>query len=130
LGREDTILRHPSLAREGGTLGLVSLLWLLLAGQQDFEVALRVPLEIKNLPEKMEIIEPMKPEVHITLRGLRKDASTLTEKNIRVELDLSPARFGNRIFRITRDQIVLPDDRIYVVNIRPPQVEFKFKEKP
>ena len=129
VGRIRSFVTHRWLVKVG-TLGLVSLLWLLLAGQQDFEVALRVPLEIKNLPEKMEMIEPMKPEVHITVRGLRKDASTLTEKNIRVELDLSPARFGNRIFRITRDQIVLPNDRIYVVNIRPPQVEFKFREKP
>jgi uncharacterized protein (TIGR00159 family) len=113
-----------------GTLVLVSFLWLLLAGQQDFEVSLRVPLETKNLPEKMEIIEPMKPEVQISVRGLRKDASILTEKNVHAEIDLSSARFGNRIFRITRDHIALPNDRIYVVNISPPQVEFKLKEKP
>jgi diadenylate cyclase len=129
VGRIRSFVTHRWLVKVG-TLGLVSLLWLLLAGQQDFEVALRVPLEIKNLPKKMEIIEPMKPEVHITVRGLRKDASTLTEKNVQAALDLSSARFGNRIFRIARDQIVLPNDRIYVVNIRPPQVEFKFKEKP
>ena len=129
VGRIRSFVTHRWLVKVG-TLGLVSLLWLLLAGQQDFEVSLRVPLEIKNLPEKTEIIEPMKPEVNITVRGLRKDASTLTEKNVRVELDLSSARFGNRIFRIARDQIVLPNDRIYLVNIRPPQVEFKFKEKP
>ena len=129
VGRIRSFATHRWLVKVG-TLGLVSLLWLLLAGQQDFEVSLRVPLEIKNLPEKTEIIEPMKPEVNITVRGLRKDASTLTEKNVRVELDLSSARFGNRIFRIARDQVVLPNDRIYVVNIRPPQVEFKFKEKP
>jgi uncharacterized protein (TIGR00159 family) len=113
-----------------GTLLLVSFLWLLLAGQQDFEVSLRLPLETKNLPEKMEIIEPMKPEVQISVRGLRKDASILTGKNVQAEIDLSSARFGDRIFRITRDHITLPNDRIYVVNIRPPQVEFKFREKP
>jgi hypothetical protein len=129
VGRIRSFVTHRWLVKMG-TLGIVSLLWLLLAGQQDFEVALRIPLEIKNLPERMEILEPMKPEVQISVRGLRKDASILTEKNVHAEIDLSSARFGNRIFRITRDQIVLPNDRIYVVNIRPPQVDFKFKKKP
>jgi uncharacterized protein (TIGR00159 family) len=129
LGRFRSFLVHRLMLKLG-TLGLVSFLWLLLAGQQDFEVSLRVPLETKNLPEEMEILEPMKPEVQINVRGLRKDASILTEKNVHAEIDLSSARFGNRTFRITRDHIVLPNDRIYVVNIRPPQVEFKFKEKP
>jgi hypothetical protein len=68
--------------------------------------------------------------VEIAVRGLRKDASTLSGKNIQAEIDLSLARFGTRIFRITRDQILLPNDRIYVVNIKPSQIEFKFKENP
>jgi diadenylate cyclase len=129
LGRFRSFVVHRLMLKLG-TLGLVSFLWLLLAGQQDFEVSLRVPLETKNLPEEMEILEPMKPEVQINVRGLRKDASILTGKNVHAEIDLSSARFGNRTFRITRDHIVLPNDRIYVVNIRPPQVEFKFREKP
>ena len=113
-----------------GALGLVSVLWLLLAGQQDFEVALRIPLSLRNLPAQMEILEPMNPEVQITVRGLRKDASTLDEKNVQAKLDLSLARSGSKTFRITRDHIILPNDRIYVVNINPSQMEFKFRKKP
>lgn len=113
-----------------GALGLVSILWLLLAGQQDFEVALRIPLGLRNLPAQMEILEPMNPEVQITVRGLRKDASTLDERNVQAELDLSLAGSGSKTFRITRDHIILPNDRIYVVNINPPQMEFKFRKKP
>lgn len=112
-----------------GSLGLVSILWLLLAGQQDFEATFRLPLQIINIPPQMEILEPKKPEVEIKVRGLRKDASTLSERNVHAEIDLSMARFGRRIFRITRDQIVLPNDRIYVVSIEPPEVEFKLEEK-
>ena len=113
-----------------GTFGLISVLWLLLAGQQNFEVTVQVPLETKNLPAQMEILEPLKQEISIKVRGLRKDASTLSERNVQAEIDLSMARFGRRIFRITRDQIALPNDRIYVVKIEPHEVEFKFKEKP
>jgi len=38
------------------------------------------------------------------------------------------ARLGNRVFRITRDQIVLPNDRINVVSIEPPLMEFRLRE--
>ena len=109
-------------------LGLVCLFWLLLAGQQNFEVTIRVPLEVKNLPEKIEVSEPVNPEIAITVQGLRKDASTLSRRNVHAEVDLSMARLGNRVFRITRDQIVLPNDRINVVSIEPPFMEFRLRE--
>jgi diadenylate cyclase len=112
------------------TLFLVSLLWLLFAGQQDFEATFGVPLQLAGKPEQMEILQPLNPKVRITVRGLRKDASTLSEKNVLAELDLSMASLGRRIFPITRNNIRLPNDRIQVVRIEPAQVEFKFKEKP
>jgi diadenylate cyclase len=112
-----------------GILGLVSLFWLLLAGQQNFEVTLTVPLEMRNVPEKMEIIEPANPEVQITVRGLRKDAGTLNRRNVHVEMDLSLARFGTTVFRITRDQINLPNDRVNVVHIEPRQMAFKLRKR-
>ena len=37
---------------------------------------------------------------------------------------------ARRIFPITRDQIFLPNDRIQVVKIEPPKLEFSLKEKP
>ena len=121
----DLIVRRWPL--KTGTLALVCVFWLLLAGQQNFEVTLKVPVEISNIPENTEIIDPLNPEVEITVRGLRKDASTLNNRNVHAEIDLATARFGNRIFRITRNQIVLPNDRINVVNIEPSQMEFKLK---
>jgi diadenylate cyclase len=111
-----------------GALFLVFLVWLLLAGQQNFEVSLRVPLEVKNLPAAMEIMEPVNPELEISVQGVRKDASTLNKRNVHAEIDLSTARPGNRIFRISRDQIVLPSDRIEIVRIKPPTMEFKVRE--
>jgi diadenylate cyclase len=113
-----------------GVLGLVCLFWLLLAGQQNFEVTLTVPLEVRNLPEQLEIFEPMNPEVQITAQGLRKDASTLNRRNVHAEIDLSTAGFGSRIYRINRDQIVLPNDRVKIVNIKPPLMEFKLRKAP
>ena len=112
-----------------GTMMLVCIIWLLLAGQQDFEVSLSVPLHLKNLPVGMEITAPLNPTVRIRIRGLRKDASTLNERNVVAEMNLAPAVQGKTLFSITRDQILLPNDSIYVVGLDPSQMAFTFSKK-
>jgi uncharacterized protein (TIGR00159 family) len=107
----------------------VSLVWFLLAGQQNVEIGLKVPLITRNLPEQMEVVEPVEPKVEVTFRGLRKDTVILNEGNVHVELDLSLVRMGRRTFRITRDQVVTPSDRVQVVRIEPAELRFQFREK-
>jgi uncharacterized protein (TIGR00159 family) len=113
-----------------GTLLLVLVFWLLLAGQQDFEVTFALPLEVRNVPAAMRIAEPLDPKVRIRVRGLRKDASVLSEKNVHAELDLSAAAAGKRSFALTRDLFMLPNERVYIVSIEPSQITFKFHESP
>lgn len=112
-----------------GTLAIVSLAWLMLAGQQDFEVTITVPVEFKNLPEYMEIVDPLKPSVKITARGLRKDASTLNARNVQVELDVSSAKLGRKTYRVSPNQALLPGERIDVVRIEPTEFVLEFKRR-
>jgi diadenylate cyclase len=114
---------------KAGTLALVLALWLMLAGQQNFEVALTLPLEARNVPAEMEVVEPLDPQVKIRVRGLRKDAGSLTEKNVRVVLDLAAAAVGRRTFLITREEILLPNERVSIVSIEPSQVTFRLQQK-
>ncbi len=122
------ILTHRWQAKAGSMI-LVSILWFLFAGQQNFEVTFSVPVKTKNLPSEMEIVEPVNPKVNITVEGLRKDASILNERNVTAEVDLSQAGLGKRIFTMHRDQITLPSDRVKVIQIRPPEFEFQFRKK-
>ncbi|MBL7226313.1 MAG: TIGR00159 family protein [Desulfobacteraceae bacterium] len=124
-------IRHLLLSRwrtKVVSLCLVSLLWLILAGQQDFEVALRVPLSVKGLPSHVKIVEPLNPNILVTLRGLRRDASILDKENVVAEVDLSRAQPGKMDFAITRNEIELPDDRVQLGHIDPSNVVFTFKE--
>lgn len=111
-----------------GTLALVCLMWLLLAGQQDFERTLSIPLELKNIPPGTTLIEPLDPRVKIIVRGLRKDVSTLDEKNVRALLSLSTAERGESTFPVTRGNISLPNERIQIVDILPSRIDFQFKK--
>jgi diadenylate cyclase len=114
---------------KAGSLALVLALWLLLAGQQNFEVAFTLPLGVRNIPAEMEIVAPLDAQVRLRVRGLRKDAGTLSEKNVRVELDLAAAAAGRRTFPITREEILLPNERVSIVSIEPSQMTFKFQQK-
>ena len=99
-----------------------------MAGQQDFEVTLRVPLRIKGLPPNMKILEPINSNIQVTLRGLRRDASILDKENVVAEVDLSRAQPGKMDFAITRNEIGLPDDRVQLVHIDPSRIVFTFKK--
>jgi len=123
------LLLVPRWRLKLGTLAIVSLVWLMLAGQQDFEVTINVPVEFKNLPEHMEIVESIKPSVKITARGLRKDASTLNARTVQVELDVSSAKLGRKTYRISPSQAVLPGERIDVVRIEPTEFVLEFRQK-
>jgi diadenylate cyclase len=110
------------------TLCLVGFLWLILAGQQDFEVKLKIPLRTKGLPSQMEILEPLNANIQVTLRGLRRDASILNKEKVMAELDLSRARPGEMDFDITRNDIRLPDGRVKLVDVEPSKLSFVFKK--
>ena len=112
-----------------GALGLVSILWLLFAGQQDFEVTLQVPLKTDRLPSNMVIVQPQSPRINITIRGLRKDASTVDPDDVDARLDLRSAGLGRETFRIARDQILLFNEQIDVVKIDPSEIKFEFRDK-
>ncbi|MEW5909637.1 MAG: diadenylate cyclase CdaA [Thermodesulfobacteriota bacterium] len=112
-----------------GTLGLVMIIWLMFAGQQDFEVALQVPVEVTNLPSYMKIVEPSKPTVKLIVRGLRKDASTLSPRDFDIKLDLSRATVNRKTYRINRDHISLPYRRIDIVRIEPSEISFILEQK-
>jgi len=107
--------------------GLVFILWLVFAGQQNFEKTIDLPLNLKNLPAGLMVAEPVNPYILITCRGLRKDVSRLTDNNIITLLDLGSAKQGKIAYHITTGNLILPNDRIDIVNIRPARIEFKFE---
>ena len=114
---------------KAAVLGVVCAVWLALAGQQDFEVGLEVPLELQNLPAGLTVSDPGPPRIRVRVRGLRKDASILNEKNVRALLDAGGARAGSRVFHLSRENVRLPNDRVYVVKIDPPRMEFTFRRE-
>ena len=127
LRRSFSLLSNKWLTKVG-TLLLVVVLWITLAGQQDFETTVTVPLGITNMPQHFKIVEPADPKVEITIHGLRKDAGAMDDDDVVVEIDMSLARLGRRTFSITRENVRLSNDRIKIIKISPTKIKFDLKD--
>lgn len=89
-------------------IALATLLWLTVAGEQIVERALRVPLEIREKPENLEIVGDPPAAVDVLLRGSSAVLSRLDAGEVVVMLDLSTARPGSRLFPLRADQVKVP----------------------
>ena len=87
---------------------LASLLWFTVAGEHVVERSLRVPLELRNAPESLEIVGNAPDSVDVRLRGSSAVLSRVQPGEIIAVLDLGAARTGSRLFPIRADQVRAP----------------------
>ena len=115
---------------KASVFALVFILWMVLAGQQNFEKKIDLPVNFKNMPAELMVSQPKDPKISITFRGLRKDVSLLNQNNVLTSIDLFSARPGTIFYNINTGNLTLPNDRIDVVNISPARIGLTFKNKP
>ncbi|MBW2065664.1 MAG: hypothetical protein JRJ03_12145 [Deltaproteobacteria bacterium] len=109
-----------TLARTWGlflTTWVFQILWQVL-------IILLIILFQSEIRQVLERVNPLKAI------GLRKEAISGGWIEGLSKGIMALARYGRRVFPITRDQIFLPNDRIQIVRIEPTQISFKFKEGP
>ncbi|MBU1343860.1 MAG: diadenylate cyclase [Proteobacteria bacterium] len=110
-------------------LGLVFILWLIFAGQQNFEKKIDLSLNLKNIPAGLMVSQPVVQKITITCRGLRKDVSLLNKNNIQSSVDVFSAKQGTFFYTINTGNLILPNDRIDIVNISPSRIELTFEKQ-
>ena len=89
-------------------IALATLLWLTVAGEQIVERAMRVPLEMTQKPEDLEIVGDPPLSVDVLVRGSSALLSRLEVGEVVAVLDLSAARPGSRLFPLRTDQVRVP----------------------
>jgi hypothetical protein len=89
-------------------LGLAALLWLVIARDEIVERGLRVPLELQQFPEGLELRGEVPSLVDVRVRGSSDALSRLGPGDILAVLDLGGARAGRRLFQLTPDQVRTP----------------------
>ena len=89
-------------------VALATVLWLTLAGEHIVERSLRVPLEVRNIPDALEIVGNAPDSVDVRLRGSSAVLSRVQPGEIVAVIDLATARTGSRLFHIRADEVRAP----------------------
>jgi YbbR domain-containing protein len=108
------------------SFGLAVLLWLVVAGEETVERGLRVPLELVQFPEGLELQAEPPTVVDVRVRGSSTTLSQVGAGDIVAVLDLHSARAGRRVFQLTPEQVRVPFD-VQVVQVSPASLTMVFE---
>lgn len=101
-------------------------LWLAISPDQEpAEVAIRVPIEFRHVPQGLEISSATIPEAQIRVRGPERLIRDLRSTDVHAELELVDAQAGDRTFDLTAQQI-RHQRELNVVQVVPGQVHLSF----
>jgi YbbR domain-containing protein len=118
------VLRHVGL--KVLSLALAVLLWSLVAGQEEAERSLRVPLEFQNMPGSLEMIGEPPSFVDVRVKGPSTTLGQLRGTELIVTVDLSAARPGRRMFHLLPDHVTTPVG-VRPLGVVPPTVPLMFE---
>lgn len=108
------------------SIGIATLLWLVVAGDRVVERALRVPVEFENLPQGLEIVGEPPDTVDVRLRGSSGTLGRLGAGDLAAVLDLRTARPGRRLFQLTPGSVRVPYG-VEVVQVSPATLPIGFE---
>jgi len=108
------------------SIGLAALLWLVVAGEQVVERALRIPLEFINMPAQLEPVGEPPNMMDVRLRGSSGRLSRIASGEVVAVVDLQGARPGQRLFHVSASDVRAPFG-IEVVQVAPSSLYMTFE---
>jgi len=100
------------------SVGIGTLLWISVSGEETVERGLRAPLELQQFPAGLEISGDAPSTVDVRVRGTAGALSRVNAGDIVAVLDLHAVRAGNRLFAMTPEQVRSPYG-VEVVQVTP-----------
>ena len=108
------------------SIGLAALLWLVVAGEQIVERALRIPLEFTNTPARLEPVGETLDVVDVRVRGSSGRLSRIAAGELVAVVDLTGARPGQRLFHVTGSDVRAPFG-VEVLQVAPSSLYLTFE---
>ena len=96
------------------------------AQRASVERGLRIPLEVQNLPENLEMVDPPQEAVDVRVRGAADALGRLVAGDLVANIDLSSAQPGRRLFHISPDRVKAPF-AVEITQVTPAQVAIRFE---
>jgi len=109
------------------SLLLATLLWFVIAGEKTSELGLEVPVELRNFPPGLELLEEPPRSVEVRLRASPGLLQGLADDEVHAAIDLTGVGEGERILHLTPESIQVPFG-IDVVKITPARITLRFEQ--
>lgn len=90
-------------------------------GERDTEEAIKVPVELRNIPARLMITSPRVDFIDVRVVGPRTLLGRIDYGRLAIPLDFSGARSGPAIFTVNVDRLDLPRG-VRVVRVTPAQI--------
>ena len=87
---------------------LATALWFTVAGEQNVERTMRVPLELRNMPSNLEILGEPPTTIDVRVLGSSELLGRLDPGDVVATLDLASARPGSRLFNVRPEEVRVP----------------------
>lgn len=115
-----------NLPLKAASLVLATLLWFVIAGEKTSELGLEVPVELRNFPPGLELVEEPPRSVEVRLRASPGLLQGLEKDEVHAAIDLSGIGEGERILHLAPDGIQVPFG-VDVVKITPARFTLRFE---
>ena len=109
-------------------IALAVLLWRTVAGDPMAERGLKVPLELENVPDSVEILGELPDEVEVRLRGPSAVLRRLEAGEVAAIIDLESERWGSRLFDMTADRVRGAPPGVQVTQVIPSTVSLTLED--
>ena len=107
-------------------LALVIAVGLWLAGHRDIERAIEAPVEFRNIPPDLMVMDNRVDYVVLRLMGPRTLVSTLDAQDLRLSLDLNGAKPGSASYPLDSSSFSIPRG-VTIARITPPVVHLRLE---
>ena len=109
------------------SVALAVLLWMMVSTQRaSVERGFRIPLELQNLPENLEMVEPPQESVDVRIRGTADTLGRIGPGDLVASVDLSSAQPGRRLFHLSPERVKAPF-AVVVTQVVPSSVAIRFE---
>lgn len=103
------------------------LLWMMVSSQRaSVERGLRIPLELQNLPQNLEMVDTPQESVDVRVRGTADALGRIAPGDLVATLDLSAAQPGRRLFHLSPERVKAPF-AVLVTQVAPSSVAILFE---
>jgi YbbR domain-containing protein len=107
-------------------LALIIAVGLWLAGQRDIERSVEVPVEIRDVPAGLMVMDNRVDFVVLRLSGPRTLVSTFDAETLKLGVDLSSAKPGTATFPLSSNSVNIPRG-VTVARITPPVINLRIE---